>query len=43
LTVGLVISVLLVVLRDIVIAVAGTGLTGLVWKALLGASSKRDP
>jgi hypothetical protein len=40
--VGLVISVLLVVLRDIVTAVASTGLTGLVWKALLGASRRRD-
>jgi uncharacterized MnhB-related membrane protein len=40
LTLGLVISVLLVVLRDIVTAVASTGLTGLVWK-VLGASNRR--
>jgi hypothetical protein len=39
---GLVASMLLVVIRDIVIAMASTGLTGLVWKALLGASRRRD-
>jgi hypothetical protein len=39
---GLVISVLLVVIRDIVITVASTSLTGLVGRALLGPSNRRD-
>jgi hypothetical protein len=39
---GLAVSVLLVVIRDIMIAMASTGLTGLVWKALLEASRRRN-
>jgi hypothetical protein len=39
---GLVVSVLLVVIRDIAITVANTGLTGLVVKALLTSSNRRD-
>ncbi|MFD5341517.1 hypothetical protein [Streptomyces hawaiiensis] len=39
---GLVASVLLVVIRDIVTTVASTSVTGLILKALLTPSSKRD-
>ncbi|MFD4528394.1 hypothetical protein ACFWP7_31650 [Streptomyces sp. NPDC058470] len=42
LTGGLVVAVLLVVIRDIVTTVAGTSVTGLILKALLTPSSKRD-
>ncbi|MFF7452034.1 MULTISPECIES: hypothetical protein [unclassified Streptomyces] len=42
LTVGLVVSVLLLVVRDIVTTVAGTGVTGLILKALLAPSNRRD-
>ncbi|MFE1198477.1 hypothetical protein ACFW6E_37995 [Streptomyces olivaceoviridis] len=42
LTAGLVVSVLLVVIRDIVTTVAGTSATGLILKALLTTSSRRD-
>lgn len=38
---GLVVSVLLVVIRDIVTTVAGTGVTGLILKALLAPSNRR--
>ncbi len=39
---GLVASVLFVVIRDIVTTVASTSVTGLILKALLTPSSKRD-
>lgn len=42
LTGGLVVAVLLVVIRDIITTVASTGVTGLILKALLTPSSKRD-
>lgn len=42
LTGGLVVSVLLVVLRDIVTTLASTSATGLIVKALLVPSSKQD-
>ncbi|MEU3491196.1 hypothetical protein [Streptomyces massasporeus] len=38
---GLVVSVLLVVIRDIVTTVASTSVTGLILKALLTPSSRR--
>lgn len=42
LAVGLVVSVLLLVVRDIVTTVASTGVTGLILKALLAPSNRRD-
>ncbi|MGV9248017.1 hypothetical protein [Streptomyces sp. NPDC003710] len=42
LTGGLVVTVLLVVVRDIVTTVASTSVTGLVLKALLMPSNRRD-
>ena len=42
LTGGLVVSVLLVVLRDIVTTLASTSATGLIVKALLAPSSRQD-
>ncbi|MCL7430145.1 hypothetical protein [Streptomyces sp. YS415] len=42
LTGGLVVMVLLVVIRDIVITVASTSVTGLIFKALLRPSHRRD-
>ncbi|MGW3652481.1 hypothetical protein [Streptomyces sp. NPDC000878] len=42
LTAGLVASVLLMVIRDIAVAVAGSGVTGWLLKALFAPSSRRD-
>ncbi|MET7458022.1 hypothetical protein ABZT03_40495 [Streptomyces sp. NPDC005574] len=42
LTIGLVISVLLVVIRDIVTTVASTSATGLILKALLAPAGSRE-
>lgn len=42
LTGGLVVTVLLVVIRDIVTTVASTSVTGLILKALLMPSNRRD-
>ncbi|MFJ8469634.1 hypothetical protein [Streptomyces swartbergensis] len=42
LTGGLVVTVLLVVIRDVVTAVASTSVTGLILKALLMPSHRRD-
>jgi hypothetical protein len=43
LTGGLVVTVLLVLIRDIVTTVASTGVTGLILKALLTPSNRREP
>ncbi|GGV89924.1 hypothetical protein [Streptomyces massasporeus] len=42
LTVGLVVSVLLLIVRDILVAVAGSSVTGFLLKVLFASSDRRD-
>nr|WP_024126120.1 hypothetical protein [Streptomyces sp. FR1]AHE38738.1 hypothetical protein pFRL2_63c [Streptomyces sp. FR1] len=42
LTAGLVVSVLLLAVRDIVVAVAGSSVTGFLFKVLFASSDRRD-
>ncbi|MFI1510209.1 hypothetical protein [Streptomyces sp. NPDC020597] len=42
LTVGLVVSVLLLVVRDVLVAVTGSSVTGLLLKALFASSDRRE-